>query len=173
MSGHRSAGTCLSFSHCQTAPFDTPSSLARAALEPSISEALLIGFVSMIASIDYLDSKCKEILAHRGIGSLYHLQMEDKSVIARYVKSARIAAGMTQTELSEHLVMTKGNVSGWENDKHHPSPALCGLFFACDFVRSKKSKELLDSGSIETLYSVQSFRTTKPPATTDEPQASN
>ena len=63
MSGHRSAGTCLSFSHCQTAPFDTPSSLARAALEPSISEALLIGFVSMIASIDYLDSKCKEILA--------------------------------------------------------------------------------------------------------------
>jgi len=38
-----------------------------------------------------------------------------------WVRSARQLAGLTQEQLGNHLGMTKGNVSGWENGRHLPS----------------------------------------------------
>lgn len=48
--------------------------------------------------------------------------MKEFGILARYIKEARLSAKLTQDQLAEELGMTKGNVSGWENDKHHPSP---------------------------------------------------
>ena len=42
--------------------------------------------------------------------------------IGQWIKSARKAVGKNQEWLGEHLGITKGNVSAWENGKHSPSP---------------------------------------------------
>lgn len=79
----------------------------------------------MPQSIEYLYTKSKEKLNPTGIGELYHRGMEENvehNIIAAYVREARKAAGLTQEKLGEKLGMTKGNISGWERGRHHPSP---------------------------------------------------
>lgn len=43
--------------------------------------------------------------------------------LSEWVKHARQSAKLSQEKLAHELGCTKGNVSGWENDRHHPSVA--------------------------------------------------
>lgn len=123
MAGQCDFGTSRSCSHCHTAPRVTPRILASSTRDPVTSAAFLIGFVSMSKSIEILDRRCQENLDHARKESQYHPQMDTRAIISRWVKEARSAAGLNQTELAEHLGLTKGNISAWENQRHEPSVA--------------------------------------------------
>lgn len=75
----------------------------------------------MNASLDFLDFRCQYFLDPRGIDSQYHRAMELRDVIADWIRASRENAGLTQTQLGDHLGCTKGNVSGWEKKRHDPS----------------------------------------------------
>jgi phage repressor protein C with HTH and peptisase S24 domain/transcriptional regulator with XRE-family HTH domain len=71
----------------------------------------------------------QEQLDPRGIGFLYSSGMDKKqpnpnSEIAKFVRDARAAMGLTQQEFADRFSCTKGNVSAWENGRHEPAYAL-------------------------------------------------
>ena len=41
--------------------------------------------------------------------------------VARFMRAARTAMGLTQDEFAQRFACTKGNVSGWENGRHEPN----------------------------------------------------
>lgn len=75
-------------------------------------------------SIDYLYLEGKEKLSPKRALRNYPngMKKEELSATARYVKDARARAKISQEKLGELIGCGKQNVSGWENDRHSPSP---------------------------------------------------
>lgn len=68
----------------------------------------------------------QEILALTGLENLYPIGMakkidEKKPDYSAFVLAARKALHLTQQQLGERMGRTKGNISGWEKDRHKPS----------------------------------------------------
>lgn len=61
--------------------------------------------------------KSQDNIDHAGLGFLYDSVMEIKD----WVLKARKAGKLTQEQLGDHLGVTKGNISAWENGRHEPS----------------------------------------------------
>lgn len=59
----------------------------------------------------------QESLAPPGKDALYPFGVD----IANWIRAARLHKKWTQTQLADHLGLTKGNISGWENRRHQPS----------------------------------------------------
>lgn len=74
-------------------------------------------FLESGCSIEPLDFFSQENLAHARVSCVYSAPVK----IYEWVRAARKAAELNQTQLGEILNVTKGNVSGWENDRHKPS----------------------------------------------------
>lgn len=79
----------------------------------------------MTTSIESLDLRSQELLDLESKESQYHLRMELVDLIAAWIKSSRLAAGLTQPELGELIGVTKQNVSHWENKRHEPRQTTC------------------------------------------------
>lgn len=53
---------------------------------------------------------------------LYRCEMEENEIdIASFIKAVRKKLGLSQLQLADWMGCTKGNISAWENNHHHPS----------------------------------------------------
>lgn len=99
--------------------------------------------------------KSQDFLFKRSLDFLYPRNMEID--IAKWIRDARITAGMSQEKLGEAIGRTKGNISAWENGRHEPSFQQLGQISKATGVQIPKelAEDMGWQGAVQPMQTVR------------------